>query len=396
MKWPLNKEFAFTIIDDTDNSTVENIGPIYEYLSSRNIKTTKTVWIFPSRDRFTGQSIQDNEYLNFIFKIEQEGFEIQIHNVGSGDFKRQEIIEGFNIFKETFGRFPTLHCNHSSNPDNIYWGYKRYGSILKFLIGLLNGKTRRFYGDEIESDYFWGDLSKKYIKYIRNRVFNGINTLHYDPQMPYIEKNKKYTNYWFSASDGHTVEEFNNLTSKKNIDRLKKMNGLCIVYTHFASGFIEQNGEMNRTFMKNIDYLSSQNVSLGGELWALPALLAEGCCNTAANSSPCRRGFIRWKRSFGCWASRRWCGCATKRSFVRLQVAFGSANWPGQADVNRVDAQADRRRTGTETVVAFGWIHQHWIGQECIPWRTENGFSGRIRLHFDQFDATGAAEEQVV
>lgn len=259
MKWPLNFEFAFTIIDDTDNSTIENVKPIYEYLRSKNLKTTKTVWVYPSRNTFTGQTIQDNDYLEFLLKIEREGFEIQLHNVGSGDFNRHEIIQGFNIFKKSFGRFPILHINHSSNKDNIYWGYKRFGTILRFLVKLFKGKTRRFYGDEIESDYFWGDLSKEHIKYIRNRVFNGINTLDYDPQMPYEEKNKKYSNYWFSSSDGHTVEEFNNLITKKNIDKLIKEKGLCIVYTHFACGFLEHNGEINKTFKKSIDYLSSQN-----------------------------------------------------------------------------------------------------------------------------------------
>ncbi len=127
------------------------------------------------------------------------------------------------------------------------------------------GKTRRFYGDEIESDYFWGDLSKKHIKYIRNRVFNGINTLNYDPKMPFKEKNKKYSNYWFSSSDGHTVEEFNNLINKKNIGNLIKQNGLCIVYTHFAKGFLEPSGEISKIFKNNIDYLSSQNG------WFVPA-----------------------------------------------------------------------------------------------------------------------------
>jgi hypothetical protein len=259
MKWPLNREFAFTIIDDTDNSTVENIKPIYEYLNSKKIRTTKTVWVFPSRNTFKGQTIQDKDYLDFLLEIEREGFEIQMHNVGSGIFKRQEIIQGLKIFNETFDRYPTLHINHSSNPDNIYWGYKRYGTILRFLVKLIKGKTRRFYGDETDSEYFWGDLSKKYIKFIRNRVFNGINTLNYDPQMPFIEKNKIYSNYWFSSSDGHTVAEFNNLISRGNIDKLITENGLCIVYTHFAIGFLEQNGEINRTFKENIDYLSSQN-----------------------------------------------------------------------------------------------------------------------------------------
>jgi hypothetical protein len=258
MKWPLNKDFAFTIIDDTDYSTVENVKPVYDYLISKNIKTTKTVWVYPSQNKFTGQTIQDKDYLEFLLKLEREGFEIQLHNVGSGSFKRHEILQGFNIFKKTFGRYPTLHLNHSSNPDNIYWGYKRYGTILKFLIKLFKGKTRRFYGDEIESDYFWGDLSKSQIRYIRNRVFNGINTLKYDPNMPFIEKNKKYSNYWFSASDGHTIDEFSTLITIKNIDELIKENGLCIVYTHFACGFVGQNGDINKTFRENIDYLSSQ------------------------------------------------------------------------------------------------------------------------------------------
>jgi hypothetical protein len=259
MKWPSNKEFAFTIIDDTDNATINNIKPIYDYLNSKNIKTTKTVWIYQSRNSFTGQTIQDTDYREFLLKIEKEGFEIQLHNVGSGNFKTYEIRQGFENFKEIFGRYPSLHINHSVNPDNIYWGYKRYGAILSFIVKLFKKKTRRFYGDETNSEYFWGDISKKYIKYIRNRVFNGINTLKYDPLMPFIEKNKKYSNYWFSSSDGHTVEEFNNLISKNNIDKLIKDKGLCIVYTHFACGFVEQNGEVNKTFKNNIDYLASQN-----------------------------------------------------------------------------------------------------------------------------------------
>lgn len=265
MKWPFNKEFAFTIIDDTDNSTTENIKPIYEYLTSKNIKTTKTVWIYPSRNTFTGQTVQDKDYLDFLLKIERKDFEIQLHNVGSGNFTRYEIMQGFDVFKEKFGRYPSLQVNHASNPDCIYWGYKRFGVLLRFIVKLIKPKTRRFYGDEIGSEYFWGDLSKEHIRFIRNRVFNGINTLHYDPHMPYREKNKKYSNYWFSSSDGHTIIEFNNLTTKENVDKLIKKNGLCIVYTHFGYGFVEHNGEINKTFKKNIDYLSAQNG------WFVPA-----------------------------------------------------------------------------------------------------------------------------
>lgn len=265
MIWPENRDFAFTIIDDTDNSTIENIKPIYDLLKSKGILTTKTVWVYPPRDTFTGHSLLNQEYLNFVKQLSKDGFEIQLHNVGSGAFKREEIIDGFEIFKEKLGAYPTIHINHASNIDCIYWGHKRFGNILRFLLKLKYRNKRRFYGDEENSEYFWGDICLKHIKFIRNRVFLGINTLKYDPKMPYKENNKKFSNYWFSSSDGHTVQEFNKLISQKNVNKLKKERGLCIVYTHFASQFVNETGEVNKEFEQKIEYLSQQNG------WFVPA-----------------------------------------------------------------------------------------------------------------------------
>jgi len=265
INWPDGKKFAFTIIDDTDNSTIENIKPIYQLLNEQNIKTTKTVWVYGSRDHFTGSSLQDNEYLNFIRSLKKQGFEIQLHNVGSGSFERDEIVHGVELFKEKMGHYPSMHINHSSNPDNIYWGYKRYSVIFRWLMKLFFGKRRLYYGDDEGSTYFWGDIHKKHIKYTRNRVYNSINTLKMDPKMPFREKNKPYANYIFSSADGHTVEEFNSLVTNKNIDQLEKEGGLCIVYTHFASGFVQEDGSVNDKFKKKIEYLASKNG------WYVPA-----------------------------------------------------------------------------------------------------------------------------
>ncbi len=54
INWPDKKNFAFTIVDDTDNGTVENTKPVYDFLYEQGIITTKTVWVYPSRDKFTG------------------------------------------------------------------------------------------------------------------------------------------------------------------------------------------------------------------------------------------------------------------------------------------------------------------------------------------------------
>ena len=265
MNWPKKKEFAFTIIDDTDNSNVNNIKPIYDYLASKNIKTTKTVWVYPSRDTFTGQTLQNNNYYKFIKLLKSDGFDIQLHNVGSGNFSRTEIIKGLDEFKQKLGKYPNMHINHCSNSDNLYWGHKRFGMILRKTMQIIEGSKKRFYGDEINSNYFWGDVAKEKIKFIRNRVFNGINTLKYDPKMPFREKRKIFSNYWFSSSDGHNLKQFNNLVTKSNIDQLKRDKGLCIVYTHFASGFLDHQGKLNELFKENINYLSKQNG------WFVPA-----------------------------------------------------------------------------------------------------------------------------
>ena len=262
--WPEGKSFAFTIIDDTDNSVVDNIKPIYEFLSSLKIKSTKTVWVYPPRDVFKGQCLLDTDYLEFIKSLQSTGFEIELHNVGSGAFSREEILIGFEKFKELLGRYPKMHINHSRNPDNIYWGYKRFVAPLSWLSNMFFSK-RKFEGEEENSAHFWGDVVKERIKYIRNHVFNGSNTQKYDNIMPYKVKSKKYSNYWFSSSDGHTVNEFNYFLSKKNIDDLETAGGYCIIYTHFASGFLNEDGTLNEDFKKSLTYLASRNG------WFVPA-----------------------------------------------------------------------------------------------------------------------------
>ena len=47
MRFPGGKRFAFTIMDDTDDATVQNVGPVYEALYSLGMGATKTVWPMP-------------------------------------------------------------------------------------------------------------------------------------------------------------------------------------------------------------------------------------------------------------------------------------------------------------------------------------------------------------
>lgn len=269
IKWPNNKRFAFTIVDDTDASTVENIKRVYDFLYSKNIFTTKTVWCCPSRDKYNGECLSDESYKEFIIDLSKKGYEIAFHGAGAGEFQREEIVKALNMFRNVVGYYPKMHINHGENRDCIYWGEKRFlfpvNKAYKIIRKLQGKKSVVCYGDDKKSPSYWGDYSKKHIKYIRNRVFSDLNTKLYDNLMPYIEKRKEEcANYWFSSSDGYDCNTFNKILSKKNVDILAEQSGYSIVYTHFAYGFCI-NGELNKEFKQVINYLSEQDG------WFVPA-----------------------------------------------------------------------------------------------------------------------------
>lgn len=262
-RWPEGKKFAFTVIDDTEYGFVHNVKPVYDFLRELGFRTTKTVWVYPPRDHYRGDCLQDKEYLNFIRELHASGFEIALHNVGSGEFTREEIYEGIEAFERLLGFYPYMQVNHARNPDNLYWGYKRFTAPISWIMRL---SSKTSLGDESTSSCYWGDYAKHHIKYIRNLVFIGLNTLRYDPLMPYRVKGKEAcSNLWFSASDGHSVTEFNHLLDPRAVDRLEREGGCSIVYTHFGDGFVEREGNLHAEFERRIRYLA------GKEGWFVPA-----------------------------------------------------------------------------------------------------------------------------
>ena len=259
---PHGARFAFSIFDDTDNATIANTKPVYDYLISRGILTTKSVWTYPPRGEYEGGSLIDDEYLDWILELKNAGVEIGLHNVGDGRFSRDEILSGLKNFEELIGHPPKVHTNHVSNPDNLYWWDRRFvwpiSKIYKAMY-FLKRKTRIPHGgDEINGPHFWGDFAKDKIKYIRNLTFSEVNTLNCDPKMPWHDVTKPYANYWFSSSDGHNVRVFTDLISSENIKKLERENGICIVYTHFASGFVDDRGSLDPHFKERIDELASR------------------------------------------------------------------------------------------------------------------------------------------
>ncbi len=246
-RFPDNKKFAFTIFDDTDLSTVENIQPVYRLLAELGMRTTKSVWPLASvsEGKFSGSSLQDPEYLALMLQLRDLGFEIALHNVRNHHATRDMVRQGLEEFRRLIGYYPVVHANHSRNAENVYWGAARFRSLKPFYaIGSSITGARTFTGHHAESDCFWGDLCQEHIKYVRNFVFREINLDRVNPSMPYHESGKPLVNYWFSSCNGADLEHFCELLSEENQDKLEREGGVCIVYTHFACGFVE-NGRVH-------------------------------------------------------------------------------------------------------------------------------------------------------
>jgi hypothetical protein len=240
--WPTGKKFAFTIIDDTDFSTVANTKCVYDFLENLGFRTTKTVWPLAACCKGTtgGHSLERVDYRDWIVGLSHSGVEIALHGIADGSSERERIARGLDRFHDIIGCNPNVHVNHVGQREAIYWGPARLDSPLSWFYDRYRRMrdSRTYSGHTDGSRYFWGDLCLRRVKYVRNLVFSDINTLKTDPLMPYHDPRRPYVRYWFSASYGATVEDFCRLLSEPNQDSLMDEGGACILYTHLGDHFL--------------------------------------------------------------------------------------------------------------------------------------------------------------
>lgn len=260
--WPDGKVFAFTVFDDTDLATLENIVPVYALLEECGLRTTKSVWPLSGSQESTwcGTTCEDSEYRNWLLQVRDHGFEIGYHMATHHSSVREQSIRGLNRFAEIFSDFPKVMANHSACRENIYWGDSRLTGLHASIYNLLTRyRFKGRYRGHLDGDkFFWGDVCKERVKYVRGFVFPEINTLKACPIMPYHDPQRPYVNYWYASSEGSEVKSFSRCISEENQDRLEQEGGACIMYTHFAVGFVEH-GQIDSRFSSLIKRLSRKN-----------------------------------------------------------------------------------------------------------------------------------------
>jgi len=268
VKWPGGRRFAFTAVDDTDWCTVRTVKPVYDLLADLGIYTTKSVWVFDGVDStgYQGQTCEEPKYRDWTLSLQRAGFEISLHNAAPITSHRERTRRALDHFASLYGARNIIHCNHRLCEENIYWGEARVtGARRKFYNWCTRQRRVNHFRGHLEGDpLFWGDLCRERITYVRNFVFDEINTLKACPEMPYHDPGKPFVNFWFASAEGGSLKRFLRTYTLQNIDRLVEEGGLSVAYVHFGADFA-CDGKINPEFRRRMEYLASK----GG--WFAPA-----------------------------------------------------------------------------------------------------------------------------
>jgi hypothetical protein len=258
--FPNGKRFAFTVIDDTDVATVDNIGPVYDLLHRLGMRTTKTVWPLAcpegSRDFASSQTLEDAAYRDFVLELQRRGFEIASHGATMETSDRARTQRGLETMRATFGAYPAVHANHSLNRENLYWGSARVDQpLVRALYRLTLRGTDQFDGHEERSPNWWGDLAQQHVRYVRNLTFETLDVASVNPTMPYHDPRRPLVRWWFSAADAENCAAFNRLLQPAAQDSLEQRGGIAIVATHFGKGFVN-GGQLNPETARLLEMMS--------------------------------------------------------------------------------------------------------------------------------------------
>jgi hypothetical protein len=236
MSWlPGNYQAAIAITDDPDNSSFESFKTMYDFLLNIDFPTTRAMWVYnnseptgtpPLQVKFTAPLLSELECLKYCKELSRRGFEICLHGASCGNNNRIRMIDALNFLSKEIAWSPMYIC-HSKNAENLYWDSKTANSNLEKKILQMYTKNRCF-GEIADSQYFWGDICREKINFIRMFRTRSLNTLNFNPSMPYHDFSKPFVNYWFSATKGYIPTLF----TEANINSLCEQNGVSILYQY--------------------------------------------------------------------------------------------------------------------------------------------------------------------
>ncbi len=250
--WPGGAPFAFTIVDDTDKTTLENGPLVYDVLTQLGVRVTKTVWpVAPAgAPRTGGSTCDDPDYLRWVLELQAAGHEIGFHNASDHPSTRDQTLAALDRFKELFGHDPRIGADHSANIEAMYWGPERLTGARSRMYRAISPRLwdhhGRSEGHDPSSPYFWGDLCRDRIDYWRNFTFATSDVLAACP-LPYHDPARPLVRWWYAATHAPHRDPFLAAITPDRLDGLERGGGACILYTHFGTNFVWE-GELDPRF----------------------------------------------------------------------------------------------------------------------------------------------------
>jgi hypothetical protein len=280
------------VVDDTDFATRANIEPVYRLFDELGMRTTKTVWpLEPTEPNpYDGaETAQNLNYRAFLRDLQEQGFEIALHGVTMHSSPRAVIERGLTEFAEIFGGDPSMHINHFKNLDNVYWGRARLSGMLPGGIYRAAAGSHTSLGHIEDSDFFWGDICRDRINYVRGFTFRATNLDEVDAPLVYRDSERPYANRLFSSTEGGDLVSYMAAIIEGRQDALERDGGVCIMYTHFGAGFVE-NGQLNPEFER----LTRRLAEKGGWFPTATELLDHLDGRDAPVLTPSQRRHLEW------------------------------------------------------------------------------------------------------
>lgn len=264
VKFPGGKSFAFTVLDETEATTANGVEPVYALLQQLGMRTTRTVWPLASAERThsddSAQTLEDAGYRESVLALRDRGFEIGWQGASSESSKRERTMEGLERFREIIGAYPRVHANHAQNRESLYWGADRVDQPLVKAVVQRADPTpaNHSLGHVQDTAFYWGDLCRSRIDYVKHLTFNEVNLARVNASMPYHDSRRPLVRWWFSCSDASDCAAFVKLLRPERQDRLEREGGWCIVATHFARNFVHSGG-LDRLAAKRLEMLARRN-----------------------------------------------------------------------------------------------------------------------------------------
>jgi len=238
-RWPYPYRMAVGMNDDTDSSTVPVLLALYEYCIQRNVFPTKTVWIKPPESGCgtseknaldPGTTLRDPEYRAYCLSLARRGVVFGLHGVSSGNNTRESTLAGIDEFRQIFGYGARLYISHSRNAENPYWGPGLFNDPLMRRLSHRYFAPDSFHGHDPSSKYYWGDICRKEVHYVRLFRTLELDVLRRNPHMPYHDFRRPDVRFWFSAS-AQDSDLFGRLDDR-SLERIACNDGAMLIYMH--------------------------------------------------------------------------------------------------------------------------------------------------------------------